>query len=153
MRILTIPALVLRFARIRRRRRAAVARAVVLLLVARASLLALPFATVARAVDRTRASRRPQRRASLKDALWATKVVGDRLFPSNPCLPQALVAQYELLRRGLPAELRISVRKDRQGRFGAHAWVESAGHILMGGEVLSDGFVPLPSLPGSAPPD
>src|SRR5690606_9106939 len=104
MRILTIPALVLRFARIRRRRRAAVARAVVLLLVARASVLARPFATVARGVDRTRASRRPQRRAALKDARWATKVVGDRLFPSNPCLPQALVAQYGLLRRGLPAE-------------------------------------------------
>jgi hypothetical protein len=49
------------------------------------------------------------------------------LFPLRPtCLTRSLALVYLLRRRGLPAELRIGVRKTGEA-FGAHAWVECQG--------------------------
>lgn len=45
------------------------------------------------------------------------------------CLPQSLVLWHLLRRRGLPAELRIGVRK-ADGDFTAHAWVEYGGQVI-----------------------
>ena len=54
------------------------------------------------------------------------------------CLPQALVGWRLLARSHIPAELKLGVRKDRAG-FAAHAWVESGGRILLGGEESAAG--------------
>ena len=78
--------------------------------------------------------------------IWAVTVVGRRMFPNTPCLTQAVVIHGLLLRNGHPSQLRVGVRKDREGRFGAHAWVESEGRIVVGGEALSEGFVGMPTL-------
>jgi len=66
-------------------------------------------------------------------AAWAAHAVGQRLLPERPCLTQALVLQYLLLRRGDDAaELHIGVtKKDRT--LQAHAWVERNGCVLIGG--------------------
>jgi hypothetical protein len=45
------------------------------------------------------------------------------------CLKQSLVLCWLLRRDGIPAVLRIGVRKE-SGRFQAHAWVEYAGAVL-----------------------
>jgi hypothetical protein len=45
------------------------------------------------------------------------------------CLRQALVLWFLLRRRGVPAELRIGVRKQADC-LEAHAWVESNGGVL-----------------------
>jgi hypothetical protein len=70
-----------------------------------------------------------------------------RLLPvEGTCLKQSLVFCRIRRRRGLPAELRIGVRKS-DGLLDAHAWVEDGS-----GNVLTDpleGFDPL-QLPGSA---
>ena len=70
-----------------------------------------------------------------------------RLLPvEDTCLKQSLVFCRIRRRGGLPAELRIGVRKSG-GLFDAHAWVEDGS-----GNVLTDpleGFNPL-QLPGSA---
>ena len=47
------------------------------------------------------------------------------------CLRHALVLWFLLRRRGMPAELRIGVRK-AEDCLEAHAWVESNGHVLDG---------------------
>lgn len=49
-------------------------------------------------------------------------------FRTN-CLEQSLVLQWLLKRRGIPAEMRIGVRKEAN-RFEAHAWVEFQGAVL-----------------------
>ena len=54
-------------------------------------------------------------------------------IPRTTCLPRALVAQILLRRHGHHAELHIGVAKDPSGSFQAHAWVESAGRIIIGG--------------------
>jgi len=78
--------------------------------------------------------RRPP--ATPKDRLraaWAARAVGRRLLPERPCLTQALVLQYLLLRRGdTSAQLHIGVTKS-DGSLRAHAWVERKGTVLIGG--------------------
>ncbi|MFP3939576.1 MAG: lasso peptide biosynthesis B2 protein [Thermoanaerobaculia bacterium] len=46
-----------------------------------------------------------------------------------PCLPRALLLERMLTARGLPARLRIGVRRTA-GTVRAHAWVECADQVL-----------------------
>jgi len=66
-------------------------------------------------------------------AAWAANAVGCRFLPERPCLTQALVLQYLLLRRGdHSAQLHIGVTK-HESELQAHAWVERNGRVLIGG--------------------
>lgn len=66
-------------------------------------------------------------------AAWAANAVGHRLLPERPCLTQALVLQYILLRGGDElAQLHIGVAKEGE-ELQAHAWVERNGRVLIGG--------------------
>lgn len=50
--------------------------------------------------------------------------------PSRPsCLPRSLTLWWLLRRQGMPAELRIGVRREGD-RLEAHAWVEQDGVVL-----------------------
>ena len=67
-------------------------------------------------------------------AAWAAHAVGTRFLPDRPCLTQALVLQYLLLRRGEDsAQLHIGVTKGEDEDLQAHAWVERDGRVLIGG--------------------
>jgi hypothetical protein len=57
-------------------------------------------------------------------------------IPRTHCLPRALVAQVLLCRHGQPAELHIGVARDSNGKFEAHAWIESAGQVVIGGSAV-----------------
>jgi hypothetical protein len=57
-------------------------------------------------------------------------------IPRTTCLPRALVAQILLCRHGHHAELHIGVARDSNGKFEAHAWVESAGQVVIGGSAV-----------------
>src|SRR5690554_5103790 len=61
-----------------------------------------------------------------------TRSLGRLLLGDSPCLTEALTVQTFFRRRGYPAELRIGVSKSRTGQLCAHAWVESAGTIVIG---------------------
>lgn len=68
-----------------------------------------------------------------KRAAWAANAVGHRLLPKRPCLTQALVLQYILLRGGDElAQLHIGVAKEDE-ELQAHAWVERTDKVLIGG--------------------
>ena len=68
-----------------------------------------------------------ERAARLVDAVAAC-------YPLTTCLKKSLILFRILRRRGLPAELRLGVRK-LQHDFSAHAWVECEGRVLLGGGV------------------
>lgn len=76
-------------------------------------------------------------RYDLSRALFLGHAVG-RLVPRLPvadtrCLTRSLVLSRMLDRRGIPSTLVIGVRAGED--FGAHAWVEVAGHpVLPAGE-------------------
>ncbi len=61
------------------------------------------------------------------------------------CLTEALTARCLLRRRGADAALRIGVAlaTDAGAPLAAHAWLEHAGRIIMGGET-ADRYEPLP---------
>lgn len=79
-----------------------------------------------------------------KRAAWAANAVGHRFLPNRPCLTQALVLQYLLLRRGdESAELHIGVAKGQEGELLAHAWIERNGRVLIGGTASPHKYQPL----------
>ena len=71
------------------------------------------------------------------DASRAARLV-DRLsgfYPAKAtCLKKSLILFRILRKRGLPAKLRIGVRKV-DGQFNAHAWIECQGRVLLGGGI------------------
>ena len=103
-----------------------------LILVVRIGLWVLPF----NLLDRWLNSVTP---VADKAADWATiECVArsvrscSRFVPYATCLTQALATRVLLRMDGQPANLKIGVEKNRDEKFGAHAWVEIDGRIVMG---------------------
>jgi len=126
------------------------ARALVLTILVRAALPLWSLRRVTTALKRI-ARRLPRTgRATMayrRQAAWAAHAVGARLLPKRPCLTQALVLQYLLLRRGdALAELHIGVAKGEDGELLAHAWIERGGRVLIGGSTSPRTYRRLPGL-------
>ena len=115
-------------------------RALLWLIAAGVAVRFVPFATLSRAIARIPASRSP--RAAITPAECGTAVRrAARIWPVARCLPQA-IAGYCLLRRaGLSGTLTLGARVEGE-RFEAHAWLESGGVTVTGGDVL-DRYAPL----------
>jgi hypothetical protein len=142
-----------KFRHLGRGQRWAIVRATLLLIAVRIALLLIPFTAVLKFAARppVRGVAR-SRRLQLDQMVWAVDAAGNRLFPRNPCLVQALVVQRLFVRAGQPAELRIGVRKDGASKLSAHAWVESDGDVVIGSRGLSDEYVPFPPIRVGPPP-
>lgn len=79
-------------------------------------------------------------------AVWAVEAAGRRLLSRNPCLPRALAVLILFRRGGEPAELRLGVAREADGLVEAHAWIESAGQVVIGGDVPLETYTRLPDL-------
>lgn len=78
-------------------------------------------------------------------AAWAVSVASRLVGRQRVCLVRALAARWMLSLFGYPSELRIGVAKAADGKFSAHAWLESGGEIVIGKAEAQD-FTPLPPL-------
>jgi hypothetical protein len=109
-----------------------VVEAVVLIGVAQAGLLTLPFATLRRLQSGVKRWR-PRRQQPPARNAWAVSAAA-RVVPARTCLTDALAADVMLCRRGYPSTLRLGVRKQAGAAVPveAHAWVESDGAIVAG---------------------
>lgn len=72
------------------------------------------------------------------------------------CLPRALALWRMLRRRGIPARVRIGVRRD-ETTLAAHAWVEVGGRPVGEPEAIDQRFLPLversrPTASSESPP-
>jgi hypothetical protein len=63
---------------------------------------------------------------------WAVATASRAVPQGANCLLRALATGVILKRYGYPSELKIGVMKSEAGRFQAHAWLESAGNIVIG---------------------
>jgi hypothetical protein len=135
-----------RFVRLPARRRRLVLRAIVAVAGFRVALPLLPFRWVQALAARARRSSTGAQ-SSREDIAWSVISVGRRL--RSTCLVDALALQALLLREGHDANLRIGVAKTAAGRLEAHAWLDSGGHVLVGGPE-SARFTELP-LSGAQP--
>jgi Transglutaminase-like superfamily len=73
---------------------------------------------------------------------WAVRAASRFIPGASNCLVRALATQTLLGRFGYRSELRIGVRKADDGSLAAHAWLESAGAIVIG-EFELDHYVSL----------
>ena len=73
---------------------------------------------------------------------WAVRAASRVVPGASNCLVRALAPQAMIGRYGYSSELRIGARKSAQGGLAAHAWLESAGTVVIG-EFELDGYVPL----------
>lgn len=72
---------------------------------------------------------------------WAVESAS-RHIPRASCLTRSVAAKILLHRVGYAAELHIGVGKDDEGKFRAHAWVESGERVMIGGCQLEQ-YTPL----------
>ena len=79
---------------------------------------------------------------------WAVVVASAYVPGGQNCLVRALAAEIVLRRFGYDGELRIGIDRTPGGQFRAHAWLESAGHPVIGDFEL-DNYVTL-SAPGAS---
>lgn len=63
------------------------------------------------------------------------------------CLRKALALRWMLARAGIPAELRLGVRRGAGARVEAHAWVESEGVVLLDESDVDERFARFDELP------
>jgi hypothetical protein len=102
----------------------------ILLVFFRVAMIFVPFRHVQRMASSL--GRRKSSAARLTTEIgWAVAASGRALRIEN-CLSQALTAHVLLLRSDHDPEIRVGVARDADGRFSAHAWVESDGSIVVG---------------------
>ncbi len=93
----------------------------------------LPFRIAARAVLRVPRRKAPTNPGEKATISWAV-ARANRFVPGRgACLHEALAAHVLLRRNGFSPELKIGVRRDEEGEFRAHAWIEEDGEVVIGG--------------------
>jgi len=107
-------------------------RALALTTLFRLGLWLLPFSRLKALDSPAKRSIRGDQPCSPARISWAVQTAS-RYVPGATCLVQALTAKALLERGGYQARLRVGVAKKGCDQFEAHAWVESAGAIVVGG--------------------
>lgn len=117
----------------------------------RVGLWVVPFRTLHRLLAHV--SRGPVAPASssagaVDRITWAVGLAS-HYIPRATCLTQALATQVLLRRYGHTCKLHIGVARGSDARLEAHAWVEYAGRVVIGGPRAHIArYTPLPSLEG-----
>lgn len=133
------------------------AEATLLLAVARAAVLLLPFRVIARALG-PRMTETPREGGTgperLRRLTWAIGAVARRTPWRSKCLEQALAAKVMLRRRGIPSTLYLGVARaagDAPGPYDAHAWLRSGTIHVTGGQQV-DRYAVVATFADSPPP-
>lgn len=135
-----------KFLRLKRREKFLLLRAFLLLGIVRLILLILPSQFLLEMQDAryARLAATNIHQYSPMQIAWAV-TVASKYIPSGTCLSQAMTAKILLAKYGYPSNLQIGVAKDDMGKLEAHAWVECAGEVVLGG-TNSSRYARLPSL-------
>jgi len=126
-----------------------VCKAFILLSLIRVGLWLIPFRRLNPLIQWAIAKmhqREPSSAISVNEVIWAIEAATYH-FPGNPkCLARALATRILLQNYGYSCELRIGVAKSAINGFVAHAWIESSGKVLIGGDYDLSSLTLLPSL-------
>lgn len=77
-------------------------------------------------------------------AIGRLVAIANRRFPwlIASCLPESLAVWWQVRRLGIPADLRLGVRK-LDGSLDGHAWVEVGNRVVSGDPNQSQDYLPL----------
>ena len=104
---------------------------------ARMLLWVLPYRGVRALLERTAVSRRLRSlgggRKVPPEQIARDVGLAARLVPRATCLVQVLAAEWLIVRGGTSAAVRFGVARAGAG-LEAHAWLESGGRVILGGE-------------------
>lgn len=115
------------------------------IVIVRTALWVLPFRWLRDRIVKRAAEHQPVTETIEANRIaWAVAAVS-RIVPAATCLTQALATQWLLSRRGIGSTLHLGVGRNETGAFGAHAWVEQAGRVVIGGGNPAH-YAPLPAL-------
>lgn len=121
----------------------------VLLQIVRLGVQLFPFRVLRSLLESLTPAHSPRDRRpggpSIAEVSRAVERASRRTPGEKTCLTRALVLRMLLLRRGYPATLRIGVVREGGDRLLAHAWVESAGRVVIGDYQL-ERYTPILSL-------
>jgi hypothetical protein len=136
-------------------RRSVLVRAFVLVWIVRTGLWVAPFPLVRRSTNRWARPRRrlasnPSQVAEQVDAVTEAVSCASRFVPRATCLTQALATRILLARRGIESVVRYGAARGAGGKFLAHAWVESAGRVVIGGVTSPNRYAPFPAFDTAA---
>jgi hypothetical protein len=115
--------------------------AVWVLATVRVGLWVIAFKTIGRWTAAT-APRRRSGPAITPGQISSAIQTGARLVPGASCLTQALAAEVLIRRRGHPCLLRLGVARESSGSLRAHAWLESNGVAIVGGDYADYTLLP-----------
>ena len=124
-----------------------------LLIIVRISLFAFPFKMLIKRIESLQNKKQTYRATqmfSCENIGWAVRVAS-RYMPFAKCLTQALAVKLLLIWQACPGQLCIGVSKNNDGMLEAHAWVESDGQIVIGGQSDISRFRPLPPIMKNVP--
>ena len=109
--------------------------ALVIVAAVRLGLWVIPFPRLKSLVLRIEAklSRDRSGIASSSELAWAIEAAS-RFVPKATCLTQAMAAKILFSIHGRESLLRIGVARGGDGRMLAHAWLESQGRAVVGGQ-------------------
>lgn len=120
----------------------------------RSALWVAPFPLVRRVTNRwSRLRPRPSSPSQTTEQIEAvTQAVAraSRFVPRATCLTQALATRILLARRGMASVVRYGAARGADGKFLAHAWVESAGRVVIGGVTSPNRYAPFPAFDTAA---
>jgi len=125
---------------------ALLAEALITVVAVRAALWIVPFRFLRPRLERQVNS--PRHLASQSDVQrisWAVSKVSG-VVPRATCLTQAMSVRWLLAQRRIGCTLRLGVKRDPAGVFCAHAWVEYADRVVIGGQPDLTEFAPLAAL-------
>jgi len=104
------------------------------LAIARLAILLLPFRLLAALAERTPAAPAREADARLAARIGEAVDTAARVVPWRAvCLPRAIAARLMLAHRGCDSVLHFGVGKGEGGALLAHAWLEAAGMVVVGG--------------------
>lgn len=108
--------------------------AVAALAIARLAILLLPFRLLAGFAERAPSAASLDAYARLAVRVGEAVDTAARVVPWRAvCLPRAIAARLMLARRGCDSVLHFGVGKGESGALLAHAWLEAAGMVVVGG--------------------
>ena len=138
--------------------RALLVRTFALVGIVRTALWVAPFPLVRRVTNRwarLRPDASPSPSQASEQLADVTQAVtrASRFVPRATCLTQALATRILLARRGIASIVRYGAARGADGKFLAHAWVESEGRVVIGGVTSPNRYAPFPAFDTAAEND